>query len=102
MSERSPSFQELRPLALVIAGLMKGKTESPAVRRVVQNLVKVVGNERYILTEATDAELAQASTPQLARIIVKQRHALTEDFKPCVSSEAARDGEQGALDFGVS
>lgn len=100
MPERSPSFQELRPLALVVAGLMTSKVESPAVRRVVQNLMTVVGSERYILTEATDSELAQTSTPQLARLIVKQRTALTEDFRPRESSGTVRECEQGALDLG--
>ncbi|HRE80814.1 MAG TPA: endonuclease Q family protein [Opitutaceae bacterium] len=100
MSERSPTFQELRPLALIIALLTKGKAESPPVKRAVQALIKAVGHERYILTEASEAEIAEASTPQLARLVIKQRTAVTADFKPLDPTHGPLPEKQGALDLG--
>lgn len=52
------------------------------MKRLVQTLLERVGHERYVLTEAAEAEIAAETTPQLARKISAQRSADTEFFKP--------------------
>lgn len=69
----APPFQQLLPLAYVIAGLLRINRDNPAVGRLEARLISALGHERFILTEATYDEIAQASTPQLARIIAEQR-----------------------------
>ncbi len=63
-------------------------------------MIKAVGHERYILTEASEAEIAEASTPQLARLVIKQRTAVTADFKPLDPTHGPLPEKQGALDLG--
>jgi PHP family Zn ribbon phosphoesterase len=68
-----PPCRQLLPLAYVIAELIGVARDSKSVRRHVARLLDALGDERHILTEATQEEIADAGTPQLARAIVAQR-----------------------------
>jgi PHP family Zn ribbon phosphoesterase len=57
----------------VIAEQMGVARDSKSVRRHYARLLDALGDERRILTEATQNEIADAGTPQLARAIVAQR-----------------------------
>ena len=97
--EKDPPHRELLPLADVIADLLGAKSESPAVKRLVQTLLEAVGHERYILLQASEQEIAAATTPQLAKVVAAQRHAQAADFR--VKEKPAPDrSEQATLDFG--
>jgi DNA helicase-2/ATP-dependent DNA helicase PcrA len=66
-------FQQLLPLAYVLAELMNVDRKGKIAIHHKARLIEAIGSERYILTEATQEEIAEASTPQLARSIVAQR-----------------------------
>lgn len=69
----APPCQQVLPLAYVLAEQMGVARDSKSVRQHYDRLLAALGNERHILTEATEEEIAAASTPQLARAIVGQR-----------------------------
>lgn len=79
-AEDAPPFCELLPLIDLLAQLAGCNRESGDVNRLYHHLLATVGNERAILTEATEDEIREATTPQLARAIVAQRSSSTESF----------------------
>jgi PHP family Zn ribbon phosphoesterase len=91
MPEGAPPFQQLLPLAYVLAELMGVGRDSKSVMRHHARLLEAVGNERHILTEAQPETIADASTPQLARAIVAQR-TTPPRYKPKAHS-AREDGQ---------
>ncbi len=70
-----PPFRELFPLGDLLAGLLKVGRESGAVTAMQNRLRESLGDDRFILTEATFEQIAAAHTPQLSRAIVAQRTA---------------------------
>jgi DNA helicase-2/ATP-dependent DNA helicase PcrA len=71
--DNSPPFQQLLPLAHVIADLQQADRGSPGVLRLQQRLLQALGSERFILTEATAEAISEVGTKTLARAIVRQR-----------------------------
>jgi DNA helicase-2/ATP-dependent DNA helicase PcrA len=72
-TSNAPPCRQLLPLSYVIAEQMGVARDSKSVRRHYARLLDALGDERRILTEATQNEIADAGTPQLARAIVAQR-----------------------------
>ena len=72
-----PSCQILYPLAFIIADSMGVDVKNTRVRAVHARLLSALGHERYILTEATEDELANATVADLAFAIVRQRNPST-------------------------
>lgn len=68
-----PDFRQLLPLREIIAKVCQCKPSHKTVDKLYTLLVPILGHERYILNEANEAELADATTPQLARAICQQR-----------------------------
>jgi DNA helicase-2/ATP-dependent DNA helicase PcrA len=104
-AENAPPFRELLPLAHLIADLTNKKPESDTVKRLVQQLIDAVGHERYILTEATAAEIDQIHTPQFSRAILAQRSG-SFDFSPPNARNRSLSTRsvisQATLDFGLT
>ena len=71
--DNSPPFQQLLPLAYVIADLQQVDRTSAGVLRLQQRLLQALGSERFILTEATAEAIGEVGTKMLARAIVRQR-----------------------------
>ena len=86
--ENAPPFRELLPLAHLIAQRTDKKPESDTVKRLVQQLLEAVGHERYILTEASDAEI-DAIVPQISRSISEQREGRSNFSNPRRSQDAS-------------
>jgi PHP family Zn ribbon phosphoesterase len=78
----APPCRQVFPLAYVIAKLMGVARDSKGVRRHYERLLEALGHERYILTEATQDEIADAGTPQLARAVVAQRTSTPRPRQP--------------------
>lgn len=76
----SPPFQERLPLPELVATTLQQNVESKAVERLCRQMINTVGNERTILMEASEEQLAAEVTPQFARVIIRQRTAPTEFF----------------------
>jgi len=76
-----PPHRELLPLAEVVGQLLQLRPQSPVVKRICQKLLETVGHERFVLTSATEKEIARETTPQLARAILAQRRVSTDHFK---------------------
>lgn len=74
IDSEAPPFRMLLPLRYVIGEVCQCPHDSKAVEPHYRRLLKEVGNERYILTEASEREIAEASTIQLARAICWQRN----------------------------
>lgn len=97
--EEAPPFQELVPLAPLIAAISQRKADSEGVKRIYHELLETVGHERYVLTEAAEAEIAAVTTPQLARAIVAQRDAETDFFAPRKSVAPTPVAQQALLEL---
>jgi PHP family Zn ribbon phosphoesterase len=69
----SPPFQQLLPLQYLLAELLGVKRDNKEVIRLQNRLIDALGHERFILTGASCDRIAEASTRQLARLIVEQR-----------------------------
>lgn len=74
----SPPFLQALPLRHLIAELCRCSAESKAVDPHYERLLREVGHERYVLTEATEAELRAAAAPDVARTILFQRQHAPE------------------------
>lgn len=74
-SVNGPTCYQLLPLTEVIAEIMGVDHGSKAVHPHYDRLLGVLGHERYILTEATEDEIADVATREVARMIVAQRMA---------------------------
>ncbi len=96
-TERSPPFQELRPLAHVASRVTGRSPKSETVRRVCHSIVDTLGSEIHVLTEAPEASIAALAGLPFARAIVEQRHASTEHFAPAASTQ--KTTEQSMLDL---
>ena len=68
-----PKCHQRLPLLRVVSWLMNVGPTSARVRRVHTQLLDRVGPERYVLMEAPEEELAEATTRDLAHAIVRQR-----------------------------
>jgi PHP family Zn ribbon phosphoesterase len=98
----SPPFQVLLPLKFLIAGTTGQKSTSPSVQRLATALVQAVGSERYLLTEASEAEINQAGVPQIAGIILDQRNAPPGTFvQRFARVDSSPQSDQATLDFGA-
>lgn len=95
----APPFQELLPLTLLIADVSQRKAESEGVKRIYRSLIETVGHERTILTEASEPEIAAVATPQLARAILAQRNAQTDDFAPRKAAAPSPAAQQAFLEL---
>jgi PHP family Zn ribbon phosphoesterase len=75
------------------------------VKRLVRQLIDTVGHERYILTEATAAEIDQIHAPQFSRAILAQRSG-SFDFSPPNARNRTLSTRsvisQATLDFGLT
>ncbi|TSJ77072.1 endonuclease Q family protein [Rariglobus hedericola] len=69
----APPWMMILPLAEVLSDVLGVDDSAKAVQQQHARLLEELGNERYILTEATHDEIARVGTAQLARIIVGQR-----------------------------
>jgi DNA helicase-2/ATP-dependent DNA helicase PcrA len=78
-SATSP-FQELLPLATLIAQLNNRKPDSDIVTTLSRQLIDTVGHERFLLTEATADDIARAGIPQIATALLAQRAQPTAYF----------------------
>jgi PHP family Zn ribbon phosphoesterase len=67
--------QTLYPLAFVIGDFIDADAKSKRVQNIQTKLVDAMGSERYVLTEATESEIAGVTISDLARAIVQQRIA---------------------------
>jgi len=72
-SADAPPWMMILPLAEVLSDVLGVDDSAKAVQQQHARLLEELGNERYILTEATHDEIARVGTAQLARIIVGQR-----------------------------
>lgn len=71
---QAPPFESLMPLACVVAGVENKKPDTVGVRRMVAEMIDRLGqHERFILTEATAADLLRVTTPEIAQAILTQR-----------------------------
>jgi PHP family Zn ribbon phosphoesterase len=88
-----PPFEALAPLADVI-GLVKNKNpEGAGVRREASELIDQLGrHERFILTEASAAELVRVTTPEIAGAILRQRSGEISRFAGAGSGELGQGG----------
>jgi PHP family Zn ribbon phosphoesterase len=99
--ENSPPFQVLLPLRFLIAATTGQKPTSPGVQKFASSLVQAVGSERYILTEASGAQIDAVGVPQIAGLILAQRNAPVGTFiRPVPQPESSPESDQGTLDFG--
>lgn len=95
----APPCMMILPLAEVLSDVLGVDDSAKAVQRQHARLLEELGNERYILTEATHDEIARVGTAQLARIIVGQRtRALGR--KP-VKSKRAEGGDEEQFSLGI-
>ncbi len=94
ISADSPPFQELLPLAHVLAQLHRRKPDSAVIAPLATRIIDAVGHERFILTEATEDEINRAGFPQIARALLAQRHAPTAFFAEAPASSLSPIPEQ--------
>lgn len=92
----APPCRQLFPLAFLISELIGVERNSKAVRAHYERLIEAVGDERHILNDATQEEIAEVGTLQLARRIVAQRASVGE-FRP--EKVEARDDRQMAFEM---
>lgn len=69
----SAACQTIYPLAFVIADMMGQDVKNKRVTSAERQLLNALGTERYILTEASESEIAAVTVSELARLIVQQR-----------------------------
>ncbi|MDF3056981.1 MAG: hypothetical protein K0R17_1196 [Rariglobus sp.] len=94
----APSYMMILPLAEVLSDVLGVDDGSKAVQQQHARLLESLGNERYILTEATQDEIARAGTAQLARIIVGQRMQPPGRKPP----KQKRTGDEDQFSLGIS
>lgn len=70
---RDAPFMQVLPLAYVLCEQMGMPRTAKSVHAWVERLLEALGNERHILTEAGEDEIADVATVSLARAIVQQR-----------------------------
>ncbi|MCX6950990.1 MAG: hypothetical protein NTV51_02210, partial [Verrucomicrobia bacterium] len=95
VSVPAPIVRELFPLAHLLAGLADLRLNTKPVRHRHRDLLHELGDERYILTGAPLAAIAQVHTRQLARVIESQR----KQPPRCIAGKIRINAEQLALDF---
>lgn len=93
----APPWLMILPLAEVLSDLLGVDDSSKAVQQQHARLLEGLGNERYILTEATHDEIARVGTAQLARIIVGQRAQPPGRKAPKMKRVGDGDGDQFSL-----
>lgn len=71
----TPAFQPLLPLRRILSLACRVKDYTPEVQRLHRHLLQEVGPERHILATATEAEIAVAATPEIARTICQMRRS---------------------------
>ena len=89
---RDAPFMQVLPLAYVLAEQMSVPRTAKPVQAWLERLLETLGNERRILTEASEEEIADAATVSLARAIVRQR---TEAPRRVVENEQTEEGQLG-------
>ncbi|HEU5078769.1 MAG TPA: endonuclease Q family protein [Opitutaceae bacterium] len=94
-----PVHQELRPLPLLIARTLRTSKKTASAQRVAAAIVDRLGHERYVLTEATEAEIAGAGLASFARPIVEQRGAGTDYFRTTLGAAANDAASQTILNL---
>lgn len=95
----APRFQELMTLSDVVASLIQTRGGTQTAATLCDHLREHVGHERYVLTEASEAEISRVATSSVARAILAQRGAPTEFFRPSRQNEALGDASQQSFDF---
>ncbi|MET0263634.1 MAG: endonuclease Q family protein [Rariglobus sp.] len=97
----APPWMMVLPLAEVLSDLLGVDDSAKAVKELHARLLEGIGNERYILTEATHDEIARVGTGQLARILIEQR-TQPPGRKPVVQRVAKKTpGETGQFSLGI-
>jgi DNA helicase-2/ATP-dependent DNA helicase PcrA len=81
-----PPFRMLLPLRLLLAEILRAGKESRSVGDLVERLLSRVGHERFILAEAGEKDLADASTPGIARRILGLRNGEGLSAAPAAAS----------------
>jgi PHP family Zn ribbon phosphoesterase len=94
----APLFQELLPLATVIAQINGRKADSDIVSELTRRLIDTVGHERFLLTEATADEINTAGIPQVASALLAQRAQPSAFFQTRPATPPT--SEQFSLPFG--
>lgn len=89
---RDARFVQVLPLAYVLAEQMGVPRTAKPVLAWLERLLESLGNERSILTEASEEEIAEVSTVALARAIVRQR---TEAPRRLNEDPPAEEGQLG-------
>lgn len=88
--DRFPPFESLVPLAELIASVVGFGTASKRVQSVYHGLLEGLGNEFHILRQATEADIAHASSQEVATAIVNMRRGI-------VRINPGYDGEFGKI-----
>ena len=94
----APPWLMVLPLAEVLSDLLGVADSSKTVQQQHARLLETLGNERFILTEATHDEIARVGTAQLARAIVEQR-TRPPGRKP--AKLTPRDGDEDQFSLGI-
>ncbi len=92
----APGCLQLFPLPMVIARLIGASPDTQAVEKHYNRIISELGHERYILTQATEDEIAAVGTRQLARAIMAQRTSPPGSPPPHKSDD---DGDQMSFGF---
>ncbi len=103
MPADAPPFLELLPLAHVLAEQMGVTHAAKPVLAWRERLLEALGDERRILTEASEAEIAEVATAQFARAVVRQRTVTPGPETPRPAKRAGRaeaNPEAGQLGLG--
>jgi uncharacterized protein (TIGR00375 family) len=89
-SERFPPFESVVPLVEVIASILGFGTASKRVQSVYYGLLESRGSEFHILRQATEADIARASSQAIATAIINMRQGI-------VRISPGYDGEFGRI-----
>jgi len=86
----APSFKNIIPLDQIISDSLGLTGATKSVWQEYENLIKKLGNETYILIEATKEELERATRPEIGEGILRVREGK-------VLVEPGYDGEYGKI-----
>ena len=76
--QRFPPFESLVPLAEIVAATLGFGVASKRVQALYFSLLEGVGSEFHILRQATEGDIAGASSPGVARAVVNMRKGIVQ------------------------
>ncbi len=98
--DNAPPFTEFLPLHYLLAELSGHPRDGVQVKQLHERML-ATGSERYLLTEASTAEIEQVSSPAVARAILAQRAGTFNFTPPTKKSKPAEETvQQTGFDFG--